>query len=778
VLVTKLNKKRNLAAIVFLWVAFLGFTSQNGQAIGAENGPTATHNHNSPGHLLRGIEFTSPALLEPSDPDAYGYVWDTVLLSWIDPSGATSVTLNSSGFAGPINIGFSFPFYENTYTQVYVSSNGFVSFGEGSGSIANTGIPNEFSPNNFIAPFWSDLELGDSGVISTMQDSDVNGPYFVVNYVGVSKNQSPTDLLTFQVILYDNGDIRFQYQTLTGDLNSTIGLEDGDGVIGLPYLPGLVSGLAAQFQRPVPSAHVKVLPVYQSGLTQSGTRDFLLDIRNTGELGADTFNLTSAFGGIGNPGNSDWLVTLWEEDGSTPLTNTGILNSGQTRTILVRLESPTSAPTGDYTSFNVTAASTLDPGKTSTALFQAAIPAGHFIGFGNVAGLDLVRINATQQKVFDVTESGRFNPVVILARNNYFYAWQTFQNIEYAVLTYGGHPIQPTTKLTDNASAILSTFDFSPSLTVAPNGDVGITWVRRVFDPLRGNNYNVYFAILNPNGNILVAPFDITNNGPCDADPEICWQDGDNEDVPVFTSPTILATSDNHFVIAWIDERILPGGDVTDIDYTVYDSDGGLIVPAGDLKNGNAGSNLYDEPRLVELPNQRVLITYSDYNPTPGSEGYIPAFGVFSIGSAIKGEQLFVGTNGINPDSVLLTNSKILVAWTNTVTNQIECGILTDDGTSVSFNNQFIQFQNPDLRKANFVSTMATTDGLGVLSWVDAEGGGGNRLYYAMVNSNGVVVTPPMFSWVDLQAILVSSNGQGIAPIPDWRLFMPLLRKN
>jgi hypothetical protein len=173
-----------------------------------------------------------------------------------------------------------------------------------------------------------------------------------------------------------------------------------------------------------------------------------------------------------------------------------------------------------------------------------------------------------------------------------------------------------------------------------------------------------------------------------------------------------------------------------------------------------------------------MLITYSDYNPA--SQESIPAFGVYSIspetiGVEIQPEEFFEGANGRSLDSVMLANSKILVAWTNTANNQIQGGILSDNGTLVTFDNQLIPFPNPDFRQGYFVSVTATTDGDGILSWFDAEGG--NRLYYAMVNSNGDVITPPIFSWVDTETITVSRTGQGIAPIPDWRLFAPLIKK-
>jgi hypothetical protein len=567
-LVTKSQKKRNLSAIVFLWIVFLGFTfltPQKGEAIGNENGQTALMNNNSPEFTLRGIEFNDEALLDTGGPDNYGYQWDnSVSYGWKDPTGATPVTLSHPdfGFAGPIDMGFAqpFPFYENTYSQVYISANGFLSFlslKQSIGYDANEEIPNDLEPNSIVAPFWSDLAVGgsyNSGIVSTMQGSDSNGEFFAVNFVGVSKSLSPSDLLTFQIILYQNGDIWFQYNSLAGSLASTVGIEDGDGLDGLDYPLAPQNSLAIRFQRPGDTARIKVFPAYQSGFTQGGVADFYVQIRNTGELGSDTYNLTTE--AIENPA---WLITLWKEDGSGGLTDTndddivdtGVVSEGETKTILVRLQSPSGAAIGDYSTFVVTATSLLDAGKNSDTVFQAAIPAGHFIAFGNSAGLDLGRVTPAGKPLFDVTGAGK-NPSLILAKNQYFYAWEydyfniptnsTHSDIEYTVLTYNGQAIRPVTKLTDNASADLQTIDGFSALAVTPNNHIGIIWLRHLFDPSTlGHNYNIYFAILDQNGEVLVPPSNVTNN--------TLWQDGNDINVPVYSSPTILATSDNRLIL-------------------------------------------------------------------------------------------------------------------------------------------------------------------------------------------------------------------------------------
>jgi hypothetical protein len=56
-----------------------------------------------------------------------------------------------------VNLGFPFDFYGTTYTQAYVSSNGFISFGTGDASYSNSAIPSSGTPNNAIYALWTDL---------------------------------------------------------------------------------------------------------------------------------------------------------------------------------------------------------------------------------------------------------------------------------------------------------------------------------------------------------------------------------------------------------------------------------------------------------------------------------------------------------------------------------------------------------------------------------------------------------------------------------------------
>ncbi|MCB9135967.1 MAG: hypothetical protein H6636_11110 [Anaerolineales bacterium] len=795
-LVTKTSRHLKIAIPLALGFVILALVFQTGRA--RETSLPAS-NFNSPETSLRGIEFNPLAFLTPGTPDAYGYQWDdAVPYAWKDTTGGNTVFLTSAddGYAGPISLGFNFPFYENTYSEIYVSANGYISFDSIEGfagrDAVNKDIPSDTLPNNFIAPFWNDLAVGggfNSGVISTKSGSDANGTFLAVNYLNVSKRNTTSDLLSFQILLYANGDVWFQYQTLAGDLSATVGIEDGDALDGSQYALPLTNNLAIRFERPPAMARIKLLSTLQSALTQSNLHEFSLQIRNTGELGSDTYELTSLDEGLGNP---NWTISLSNEQGAA-LTDTngdgnkdtGAVSQGETITILVRLTAPSGASVGDFTSFKLFATSDLDSNQTDEVRFLTAIPSRHMTAFGNSAGLDMGRVTKDRQIVFDVTDFGDF-PSLIVSGKAYFNVWEDADfnpgtDIEYAIMDYYGKYIEAPTKLTTNANSSYLVRDYSPFLALSKDDRVGVVWVRRLIDPMnpgQGENYNLFWAILDTRGNVILPPTNITNNGPCESDPTICWQNGQNDNVPIFNSPVIIVTSDNRFVISWIDSRLFAPDVATQISYAIFDTNGNPLRSISTLKAGTAGGNQYEGLHLTELFNERMIVAYTIYTPLTGQ--FTPALDVYSTSStdptpAIQTDILMNGTHGRNLITQPMNSSKILMAWTNTDTEQIEYTILSDNGSQVSTNNLYTSLPNPDERGSNFVSAATNGDEQCILSWVDTEKG--NRVYYALIGANGNIITPAMIAWEDNEPIVVSQTGQGIVYIPDWLIGLPVIKR-
>ncbi len=177
-------------------------------------------------------------------PDAFGYRFQDSdepggpVFDWIDIStiGTPIAGLDlDDELSAPIALGFTFPFYDNSFSTVRVSTNGRLSFTSavttGTFSYDNQALPTGGTsyPENLLAPFWDDLHFRGAERVRTYND----GSRFIVQYTGVDRFTTGSSL-TFQVILYPSGRIVYQYLSLTGVLDSsTVGIQNGDRTIGL-----------------------------------------------------------------------------------------------------------------------------------------------------------------------------------------------------------------------------------------------------------------------------------------------------------------------------------------------------------------------------------------------------------------------------------------------------------------------------------------------------------------------------------------------------------------
>ncbi|RKY98867.1 MAG: hypothetical protein DRQ13_03095 [Ignavibacteriae bacterium] len=167
---------------------------------------------------------------DSNEPNGPAYVWNDITS---DPNAVQITNWQGTlddGYTGAIPIGFEFEFYGTAYTNVYVSTNGFISFSSlTSAYYTNDPIPNSGEPNNIICPIWDDLDGRTQGTVHYLPD----GSKFILQFTNWQR-YSGTGSLTFQVVLNSNDRINFYYNNLVGDLtSSTIGIENNDGSIGL-----------------------------------------------------------------------------------------------------------------------------------------------------------------------------------------------------------------------------------------------------------------------------------------------------------------------------------------------------------------------------------------------------------------------------------------------------------------------------------------------------------------------------------------------------------------
>jgi hypothetical protein len=195
----------------------------------------------------RGVEAVWPG------PDGYGYQGEVVDYNWVDISttGTPVPGLTDDSYAGPFNVGFSFPLYSTSYTQFYVSSNGFVSFGSGSSDLSNQcPLPNASTPNNILPLMWDDLYPNYSGGGVFYQNYDVcpvgAGACTVVEYWNWNHYAGGV-AGTFEAVMYENGSVLMQFLD-SGSENgsfSTTGIEGANAPAdyGLTYACEMANSL-------------------------------------------------------------------------------------------------------------------------------------------------------------------------------------------------------------------------------------------------------------------------------------------------------------------------------------------------------------------------------------------------------------------------------------------------------------------------------------------------------------------------------------------------------
>ena len=138
---------------------------------------------------------------------------------------------------GPFNIGFTFNFFGNNYTQFYVGSNGWIGFspGQTTGYVAQY-IPNGASPMNCILADWEDLLPGTSNIRYTTIGVAPNRK-LVVSFNAVPHYGCNTNLHTFQFVLNETSniiDINYQSKPQCGANNATAGLVNSNNTNVVP----------------------------------------------------------------------------------------------------------------------------------------------------------------------------------------------------------------------------------------------------------------------------------------------------------------------------------------------------------------------------------------------------------------------------------------------------------------------------------------------------------------------------------------------------------------
>ncbi len=158
-------------------------------------------------------------------------------------------------FQTATNLGFSANFFGTTYSQTFVSNNGYVTFGAGQGIFTPTGLTAAYAGLPIIAAFYADVDTrpSNAGTVNYGTGTYAGNAAFGVTWTSVGYYSNHVDKLnTFELILVDrsgtgagNFDIYFNYNQIqweTGDasqgsgglggVSAAVGYANGSGAAG------------------------------------------------------------------------------------------------------------------------------------------------------------------------------------------------------------------------------------------------------------------------------------------------------------------------------------------------------------------------------------------------------------------------------------------------------------------------------------------------------------------------------------------------------------------
>lgn len=172
----------------------------------------------------------------------------TYTVSSIPYAPLVPATTNSAGvncddcIGAAITLPFTFQFYCNSYTNVYPSSNGFLTFNStsSSGCCSGMGIPNTSSPNDIVALFWNDLyppgsPLGGANAVDWFITGAAPNRIFVLRFNQVPHCCGSTaPFQSGQIQLHETTNIiEIHIESHTDDgSTATAGVENSGGTVG------------------------------------------------------------------------------------------------------------------------------------------------------------------------------------------------------------------------------------------------------------------------------------------------------------------------------------------------------------------------------------------------------------------------------------------------------------------------------------------------------------------------------------------------------------------
>ena len=232
---------------------------------------------------------------------------------------------NDDGSSVAIPLQFTFNFFGTNYNQLYVNTNGNITFDAPNGTYSSTGFPSSF---DMIAPFWADVDTrgpGSGRVFYKSEPTRFTVTWYRVGYYELQANK----LNTFKLVITNGADpiigvgnsVAFFYddmQWTAGDASGGVnGLEGVPATVGVNNGQGVGACFFYQIGRFGKAGTEYVDPRRTSGVDYLDNRCFFFDVSTIENVTMDfDFNeylcAVKFRPRINNPQNCDILFYEWD----------------------------------------------------------------------------------------------------------------------------------------------------------------------------------------------------------------------------------------------------------------------------------------------------------------------------------------------------------------------------------------------------------------------------------------------------------------------------------
>ena len=205
--------------------------------------------------------------------------------------------------------------------------------------------------------------------------------------------------------------------------------------------------------------------------------------------------------------------------------DTGLVAPGAGVTITARVQTPPGATLGSTNAASITVRSSLNTAVTKLVDLRTAVPAPFVQVYRDDAdgAMSLYLAQPAGPAVRKATANSYYGSNMSVGETpdgNLVYAWYRGRSvgnvyvteIEHILVNHTGGTARQAARLTDHSAATMPTYN-SPAVVAAPNGRVGVLWYRFLYNnDFSQYNCNMYFAVLDAAGNVVVPPTNLTGN--------------------------------------------------------------------------------------------------------------------------------------------------------------------------------------------------------------------------------------------------------------------------